>query len=79
MARLGRDIEELREYRSNLLERARSARGWTRLMRNLNLFLLTEKQMQRHLRFMNLQYDALHDRYRKLQEREQESRSGQSG
>lgn len=65
IARLDRCIEELREHRELMLERVDASRGLSRLLRNLN-FLLSQKQIIRHLRLYKIQRERLEMHYERL-------------
>lgn len=65
IARLDRCIEELREHRELTLERVDASRGIARLLRNLN-FLLSQKQIIRHLRLYKIQRERLEMHYERL-------------
>lgn len=65
IARLDRCIEELREHRKLMLERVDASTRLTRLLRNLN-FLLSQKQITRHLRLYKIQRERLEMHYERL-------------
>lgn len=65
IARLDRCIEELQEHREHRLERVNASRGLTRLLRNMD-FLLSQKQIIRHLRLYKIQRERLEMHYERL-------------
>lgn len=65
IARLDRCIEELQEHREYRLERVNDSRGLTRLLRNMD-FLLSQKQIFRHLRLYKIQRERLEMHYERL-------------
>lgn len=60
-----RRIEELREHREAMLERIRLSRGVSRLGHNFN-YLLSEKQIVRHIRFFKIHRERLSTHYRRM-------------
>jgi hypothetical protein len=60
-----RRIEELKDYRKTMIERVNSSRGLTRLLHNFN-FILSEKQIVRHIRFLQIQRDRIEVHYERM-------------
>ena len=58
-------IEELKDYRRAMLERVNSSKGLTRLLHNFN-FILSEKQIVRHIRFLHIQRDRIEVHYERM-------------
>lgn len=56
-------IEELRGYRRQMLDQIDSSEGVRRLLRNLD-FLLSEKQIARHLRLLKIHRDRVGQHYK---------------
>lgn len=60
-----RRIEELREHREAMRNRIESSRGFVRLGHNLN-FLLSEKQIVRHIRSFKIYRERLEVHYERM-------------
>lgn len=60
-----RRIEELREHRAVMLERINYSRGLARMAHNLN-FLLSEKQIVRHIRFFKIYRERIETHYERM-------------
>lgn len=60
-----RRIEELREHREAMRHRIESSKGLVRLGHNLN-FLLSEKQIVRHIRFFKIYRERLEVHYERM-------------
>ena len=60
-----RRIEELKEHREAMLERINRSKGLPRLLHNLN-FILSEKQIVRHIRFFKIYRERLEVHYERL-------------
>ncbi len=58
-------IEELKDYRRVMLERVNSSKGLTRLLHNFN-FILSEKQIVRHIRFLQIQRGRIEVHYERM-------------
>lgn len=56
-------VEELRGYRRQMLDQIDSSRGFKRLLHNLN-FLLSEKQIARHLRIQKIHRERVGQHYK---------------
>lgn len=56
-------IEELRGYRRQMLGQIDDSQGFRRLLHNLN-FLLSEKQIARHLRILKIHRDRVGQHYK---------------
>jgi hypothetical protein len=56
-------IEELRGYRRQMLDQVVSSEGFKRLLHNLN-FILSEKQIARHLRIQKIHRDRVGQHYK---------------
>lgn len=72
ITRLQSDIEELRDYRAELIAHQERAAGWARFTGRLK-FMMLARQIQRHLLYLNLQLELAQESYRKLQEATQQS------
>jgi hypothetical protein len=60
-----RRIEELREHREKMRQRIDRSTGLARLCHNLN-FLLSEKQIVRHIRFFKIHRDRIATHYERM-------------
>ncbi|CAN5115204.1 hypothetical protein BH20ACT11_BH20ACT11_13070 [soil metagenome] len=60
-----RRIEELREHREAMRQRIESSTGLARLGHNLN-FLLSEKQIVRHIRFFKIYRERIATHYERM-------------
>lgn len=60
-----RRIEELREHREKMRRRIERSKGLSRLVHNLN-FLLSEKQIVRHIRFFKIYRERVETHYERI-------------
>lgn len=60
-----RRIEELQDHRRAMVERVNSSKGLARLLHNFN-FILSEKQIVRHIRFLRIQRDRIEVHYKRM-------------
>ncbi len=67
IARLQSDMEELRDYKAELIARQEEAAGWARFTGRLR-FMMLARQIQRHLHYLNLQLDLAQTNYQRLQD-----------
>jgi hypothetical protein len=58
-------IEELREHREVMLERINYSGGLTRMLHNFN-FMLSEKQIVRHIRFFKIYRERIATHYERM-------------